>query len=67
MPVIISLPWKLRSAWCIIILKNTLGYLNMGLIFNAIGDKPHARQFYLKVIALDPDNGDAYFNFRIFE
>ena len=34
----------------------------MGLIFNAIGDKPHARQFYLKVIALDPDNGDAYFN-----
>ena len=34
----------------------------MGIIFNALGDQPRARQFYLKVIDLDPDNGDAYFN-----
>ena len=34
----------------------------MGIIFNALGDQQRARQFYLKVIELDPNNGDAYFN-----
>ena len=34
--------------------KFASGYLNMGLIFNALGDQQRARQFYLKVIDLRP-------------
>jgi superkiller protein 3 len=33
----------------------------MGIILNASGDQAKARQCYLKVVELDPNNGDAYF------